>query len=429
MTERLTLAIAGLGTVGAETVRLLAAHRDLYAARSGAMLDVTCVSARDRTKDRGVALDSYDWQDDPVACADKADIVVELMGGDSGPAYDLVKAALTNGKSVVTANKALIAKHGAELAELAEKHGAILRFEAAVAGGIPIIDAITHGLSANRFTSLAGILNGTANYILTTMDKEGRDFDDVLAEAQAKGYAEADPTFDIDGIDAAHKLAILTSLAFGCTPDFAAIHIEGIRSITRRDSAYAKELGYVVKLLGITEQTADSGIRQRVHPCLVAADSPIARIDGAFNAVQCFGNAIGRVLLEGPGAGAGPTASAVISDILQVARGNRTPAFMQPATACKAATPASMDSLQTRYYLRLSVLDQPGVLAEITRIFAEHGISVQSLIQHDADANRPADIVMTTHETQESSMQQAVQTIARMQAICDQPQLIRIEPV
>jgi homoserine dehydrogenase len=427
MTE-LTIAVAGLGTVGAETVAILQRHAGMLAKRCGKELKLVAVSARSKGRDRGVDLSAYRWCDDPVACADEADLIVELMGGDSGPAYDLVKTALLAGKSVVTANKALIAKHGAQLAQIAEDKGGILRFEAAVAGGIPVIDAISHGLSANRFSRIAGILNGTANYILTTMDKEGRDFDDVLKEAQDKGYAEADPGFDIDGVDAAHKLAILTSLAFGVKPDFDAIHLEGIRHITRRDSAYAAELGYVVKLLGITEET-DEGIRQRVHPCLVAKNSPVARIDGAFNAVQCEGDAVGRVLLEGPGAGAGPTASAVVSDILQVARGNALPPFIVPVAECKSGQSTGMDSLISRYYLRLSVLDQPGVLAQITSVFAEEAISVQALIQHDAAAGTPADIVMTTHDTSEAAMQRAVKAITAMQAVCAEPQLIRIETV
>lgn len=427
MSAPLRIAVAGLGTVGAGALKLLEDNAELLQSRCGRSIEVVAVSARDASKDRGVDLSGVRWEQDPLALLESdAEVIVELMGGSEGAARGLVEGALARGKHVVTANKALVAHHGIALAQLAEKHHAVLAFEAAVAGGIPIIQTLRDGLGANRFTCIAGILNGTCNYILTTMQKQGRDFDDVLQEAQALGYAEADPSFDVDGIDAAHKLSILTSLAYGVPVDIHAIHIEGIRSISAADIAHARELGYRIKLLGIAQMTA-GGVLQRVHPCLVRESAPIAAIDGAFNAIHLEGNAVGRVLLEGAGAGAGPTASSVVADIVQIARGAHYYPFTVKSDALVQASPAAIADMTSRYYLRLSVKDEPGVLADITAIFGKAGISVQSLIQHDHTPDTPARIVITTHDTKESAMQQALQQIAALATVLESPQMIRME--
>ncbi len=326
MIRPLSVAVAGLGTVGAGVLAVLRDNADIVTARAGRPIAVTAVSARDRTRDRGIDVGGLRWYDDPVALAADpgVDVVVEVIGGSEGPARQLVEAALEAGKPVVTANKALLAVHGAELAAIAERAGVALAFEAAVAGGIPAIKAVREGLAANRIGRIAGILNGTCNYILTVMRERGREFSEVLADAQKLGYAEADPSFDVDGIDAAHKLAILAALAFGRPVAFDAVHVEGIRRVSALDIAFAGELGYRIKLLGIARRT-EHGIEARVHPCMVPQASPIARVDGVFNAVVAEGDFVGRVMLEGRGAGAGPTASAVVADLIDIARGPRDP--------------------------------------------------------------------------------------------------------
>lgn len=428
MSAPLRIGIAGLGTVGAGTVKLLHENAAQIAARCGRPLQLVAVSARDASRVRDCDVRGLRWENDPLALANAPDIdlVAELIGGSEGVAHALVLQALTNGKLVVTANKALMARHGVALSKLAQTHNAVLAFEAAVAGGVPVIDVLRHGLSANRYHRLAGILNGTCNYILSTMLSQGREFDDVLKEAQALGYAEADPTFDVGGIDAAHKLAILTSLAFGTQVNMDAVHTEGITQVTRRDMHYAGELGYVIKLLGIAEQLP-TGILQRVHPCLVPSSAPMAVIGGAFNAVQLDCSAAGRILLEGAGAGAGPTASAVVSDMVQLARGVRYHPFTLPTELLAPLQPAQMGELLRCHYLRVQCEDKPGVLADITSIFAREHISVQSLIQHTHEADAPAEIVITTHETREASMQQALKQIAALPAVLTPPYRIRIE--
>lgn len=429
MSNPYKLAIAGLGTVGTGALSLLQEQAELLAARCARPLSVVAVSARSRDKDRGVDLTGIPWADDPLDLLETdADLIVELIGGSEGAAKDLIEGALAKGKSVVTANKALIAHHGHALAALALKHNATLRFEAAVAGAIPVIDVMQYGASANRFTRVAGILNGTANYILSTMQQEEREFDAVLKEAQAKGYAEADPSFDIDGIDTAHKLAILTALAHGTQPNIDAVHTEGIRHITQRDILYAGRLGYVIKLLGLSEMH-DYGILQRVHPCMVPADAPIAQIHGAFNAVQLDGHASGRILLEAQGAGAGPTASAVVSDIVQIARGSTLPAFTVPANQLLPLTQAHLSQIESSYYLRLTVRDEPGVLNEITACFARESISVKTLLQPEHTTNTPAHIVLTTHVTTEAAMQKALAAIAGLDSVIKTPQMIRIQAI
>lgn len=429
MSQTLRIGIAGLGTVGAGTLNLLRENAEMIAARAGATLQVVAVSMRDPSKKRDVALDGIRVVSDAatLADADDIDIIVEVIGGQEGIAKTLIERAIANGKHVVTANKALIAHHGHALAQAAEARGVVLAFEAAVAGGIPIIAALRSGLAANRITRVAGILNGTCNYILTTMASEGRDFDDVLADAQKLGYAEADPSFDVDGIDAAHKTAILASLAFGTRPDFARMHIEGIRRITLRDIEYAASFGYTVKLLGIASMEGGK-LLQRVHPCLVPNGSPLAVIPGSFNAVQVEGNAVGRVVFEGRGAGAGPTASAVVADLIAIARGDRYAPFNVKADALHVAEPAALEAHAGCYYLRLSLKDEPGVLAEFTRAFAEQAISVHSITQRAVIAGHSAQVIVITHDTSEAAVKRAADTIAKLPVSVEPPVVLRIEP-
>jgi homoserine dehydrogenase len=428
MTRPLAIGVAGLGTVGAGVLKLLRDNAGLIAARAGRPIAVTAVAARDRGRDRGVPLDGLRWYEDPVALAADGtlDVVVELIGGSDGPAKALVEAALAAGKPVVTANKALLALHGASLAEQAEATQVALAFEAAVAGGIPAIKGLREGLAANRISRVTGILNGTCNYILTCMRDQGREFADVLAEAQKLGYAEADPSFDIDGIDAAHKLAILAALAFGRPVDFSAVHVEGIRNVTALDIRLAEELGYRIKLLGIAEAT-DGGVSTRVHPCMVPVSHPIAVVDGVYNAVVAEGDFVGRVVLEGRGAGAGPTASAVVADLIDIARNRATPVW-GAGTAALAQIPAvPMDRHHGAYYLRLMVLDRPGVVAEITGVLRDHAISLESMIQRGRAPGEAVPIVLTTHICQEAAMRGALARIAALDSVLEPPASIRIE--
>jgi homoserine dehydrogenase len=426
----LRIGIAGLGTVGGGLVRLLNEQRDALALRGGRELKIVAVSARDRHRQRGIDLNGATWHDDPVALArgNDVDVVVELIGGSDGVARHVVETAIAAGKPVVTANKALLAHHGTALAIAAEKSGVALGYEAAVAGGIPIIKALREGLVGNRITRLYGILNGTCNYILSTMRESGRDFADVLAEAQAHGYAEADPSFDIDGVDAAHKLAILTSVAFGCPVNFAGVHVEGIRHITAIDIAYAAELGYRIKLLGLARQT-EHGIEQRVHPCMVPMEAPIAHVEGVFNAVVAEGDFVGKTLFQGRGAGAGPTASAVVADLVDIARGGRLPVFSVPASRLAKLPAAPMERHTGAYYVRLMVLDQPGVIAGVAAALRDEQVSMESMLQrgrsHDPGAAVP--VVLTTHETEEAAMVRAVARIAKLDTIVEKPCVIRVE--
>jgi homoserine dehydrogenase len=428
MTRPLSVAVAGLGTVGAGVLKLLRDNADIVAARAGRPIAVTAVSARDRTKDRGVPISGLRWYEDPVAlAADPAvDVIVELIGGSEGPAKALVEAAIAAGKPVVTANKALLAVHGAELAAAAEARGVPLAFEAAVAGGIPVIKAIREGLAGNRISRIAGILNGTCNYILTQMRERGREFAEVLADAQKLGYAEADPSFDIDGIDAAHKLAILAALAFGRPVAFDAVYVEGIRRISALDIGFATELGYRIKLLGIASQT-EAGIETRVHPCMVPQSAPIARVDGVFNAVVAEGDFVGRVMLEGRGAGAGPTASAVVADLIDVARNRTTPVWGAAAEALSAAPSVPMSAHFGPYYIRLMVVDRPGVIADVTAALRDHGISLESMLQRGRSPGEAVPVVLVTHETKESAMREAVARIAALDTVMEEPTLIRID--
>jgi homoserine dehydrogenase len=430
MTRPLSIGVAGLGTVGAGVRKLLSDNADIVAARAGRPIVVTAVSARDRSRSRGVPLGALRWYDDPALLATDphVDVVVELIGGSDGPARSLVEASLRAGKPVVTANKALLAVHGAAIAELAEAQGVALGFEAAVAGGIPAIKALREGLAGNRIGRVAGILNGTCNYILTTMREQKREFAEVLAEAQRLGYAEADPAFDIDGIDAAHKLAILAALAFGRPVDFGAVHVEGIRDVTALDIALAEELGYRIKLLGIARRT-EAGISTRVHPCMVPAAAPIARVDGVFNAVVAEGDFVGTVMLEGRGAGAGPTASAVVADLIDLARGRHTPVWGAASGALEAAPTVPMDRHAGCYYLRLMVLDRPGVIADVTGVLRDHAISLEAMLQRGRAPGEAVPVVLTTHDCEEASMRAALTRIAALDAVLERPALIRIEPL
>ncbi|MSP03971.1 MAG: homoserine dehydrogenase [Acetobacteraceae bacterium] len=429
MSRPLSVAVAGLGTVGGGVVKLLRTNADIIAARAGRPIAVTAVSARDRSRDRGFSLGGLRWHDDPVAIASDpdVDVVVEVMGGSEGRARALIEAALKAGKPVVTANKALLAVHGAELAALAEAQNVPLAFEAAVAGGIPAIKALREGLAANHISRVAGILNGTCNYILTVMREHGREFSEVLADAQKLGYAEADPSFDVDGIDAAHKLSILAALAFGRPVAFKDVYVEGIRGVSALDIAFANELGYRIKLLGIARQT-EAGIEARVHPCMVPQTAPIARVDGVFNAVVAEGNFVGRVMLEGRGAGEGPTASAIVADLIDIARGRNTPVWGAASDALSHAPSVPMDAHQGCYYLRLMVVDRPGVIADVTAVLRDLGISLESMLQHGRSPGEAVPVVLVTHETGEAAMREALARIATLGAVMEAPSMIRIEP-
>ena len=424
----LRIGIAGLGTVGAGTLKVLRANAELLALRAGRELKPVAVSARARGKNRGVSLDGLRWYDDPLELAvdPEIDVVAELIGGADGVARGLCELALRNGKHVVTANKALLAHHGAALARAAETAGRALAFEAAVAGGIPIIKALREGLAANRINQLYGILNGTCNYILTQMRTEGREFGAVLTEAQKLGYAEADPSFDVDGVDAGHKLAILAAAAFGGEVDFGAVSLEGIRHVTLTDIRLAEELGYRIKLLGIARRT-ELGIEQRVHPCMVPLTTPIASVDGVYNAVVVEGDSVGTAVFEGRGAGEGPTASAVIADLMDIARGHRIPAFGVPAARLAKLPRAPLAKRKGPCYVRLMVVDRPGIFAAVAASLRDHEISMESVLQRGRAPGAVVPVVMTLHEATEAALQQALAEIARHDGIVEPPRMIRIE--
>ncbi len=428
MSEPLNIAVAGLGTVGAGTLGLIADQGDLLARRCGRPIRVVAVSARDRGRDRGVDLSGYQWHDDPVAMCGAAnvDVVVELIGGSDGVAKAVLEAAIGAGRSVVTANKALLAHHGTALALAAEAKGVCLNYEAAVAGGIPIIKALREGLAANDIKRIYGILNGTCNYILSTMRESGREFTDVLADAQKLGYAEADPSFDVDGVDAAHKLAILTALAYGCEVNFAGVYSEGIGRVSALDIQFADQLGYRIKLLGIGRLT-EFGVEQRVHPCLVPLSAPIAHVEGVFNAVVAECDFAGTTVYEGQGAGAGPTASAVVADLMDIARGQSVPTFAVPATALRKIEAAPMERHRGANYIRLMVVDQPGVIADITAAFRDARISLESMLQRGRAPGETVPIVLVTHETEEAAMTSALAKIEKLETVLEPPCMIRIE--
>ena len=423
MAEPLRIALAGLGTVGCGVIRLLEANGELIARRAGRPIEIVAICARDRTKDRGFDLARYPWEDDMALLAERGDVdvVVELVGGADGPALALARRTLAAHKGLVTANKAMIAHHGMELAEAAEVAGVPLKFEAAVAGGIPVIKGLREGAAANRVSRIYGILNGTCNYILSTMERTGRDFAEVLKDAQDLGYAEADPAFDIEGVDAAHKLAILAAIAFGSRIDFDAIAISGIARIRAADIAQAASLGYVIRLIGLAD-CEDHGLFQRVQPCLVPREHPLASVDGATNAVVVEGNFAGRLLFQGAGAGDGPTASAVVADLIDIARGDTGLPFSVPVSAMEALVPADSGHRRGRDYLRFTVADRPGVLAEITAAMRDAGVSIESLIQQ----GRPEEggevlVAMVTHEGPESGVVQALKLLQGSASLTEPP--------
>ena len=435
MSQSLRVGIAGLGTVGASVIRLLDRQSAALASRTGRSIVVTAVSARDRARERGIDQSGYSWFDDPVALAKspEIDLFVELMGGSEGPARAAVEAALTAGKSVVTANKALLAAHGMELAKLAESKHVALAFEASVAGGIPIVKTLREGLAGNQIVRVYGILNGTCNYILSRMEREGLSFEECLAEAQRLGYAEADPTFDIGGFDTAHKLAILTSLAFGTAVDAQAIHVEGIQSITLADLKSADELGYRIKLLGVSQRTA-RGIEQRVHPTMVPKSSAIAAVMDVTNAVTIDADAVKELTLVGPGAGGEATASAVVADIADIAKGIRSAPFGLPVASLDPAPRLPMQRHEGGYYIRLSVHDRPGAAAAIATRMAERQISLESIMQRSRPAQRGevsasgvVPVVLITYATSETTIREALEAVVKDGYIAERPQVIRIE--
>lgn len=435
----LRIAIAGLGTVGVGVIRLLEANRDLIAARAGRTIEVSAVSARDRGKDRGVDISPLAWEDDMTALGarDDVDVVVELVGGSDGPALALSRAALGAGKGLVTANKAMVAHHGLELAEAAESAGAALKFEAAVAGGIPVVKGLREGASANALSKVYGILNGTCNYILSEMEATGADFAETLKEAQALGYAEADPTFDIEGIDAAHKLAILAAIGFGAKVDFASVQTTGIVEVRAADIAQADALGFVIRLIAEADMQDEADgpkLLQRVRPCLVAKGHPLAAVDGPTNAVVAEGNFSGRLLFQGAGAGDGPTASAVVADLVDIARslaggGEAGAPFSIPVSQLAPLGPAQPGTRTARAYLRFTVNDRPGVLAEITAAMRDADVSIESLIQQGRTKGGAEVLVaMVTHEAPEGNVAKALELLDGSDSLTGAPLVLPILP-
>ena len=416
----LKIAIAGLGVVGGEVARQLMHRQQQLALASGRALQLVAVSARSATADRGFSIDQIDWHDNAIELAgrDDVDVIIEMIGGSEGVALDLTRAALKNGKHVITANKAMIAHHGAELASLAEDHNCYLLFESAVAGGIPAVKTLREGLAGNDMSRIAGILNGTCNYILTTMEQTGEDFADVLADAQRLGYAEAEPSFDVDGIDAAHKLTILAAIAFGQKPDFAAASIHGIREVSAVDFAFANQLGFRIKLVGV----AAPGQVPRMQTCLLPLISQLAKVNGVLNAVEFYGDPVGSVIAIGPGAGGGATASAVLSDIIDIAHDRGGMPFGRPvAQLVDSADQVGAAMADMPFYVRLMVVDEPGVLAGVTGILQNHKISVESLIQQGRAPGDVVALVMTTHETAENTLAKALDEMASLPSVKAKP--------
>ena len=432
MADTLKVGVAGLGTVGSALVGMIAQQRDALAARCGRRIEVVAVTARSKSKKRSVNLRNMTWHADPVALArdPQIDVFVELIGGGGNPAKAAIEAALASGKSVVTANKALLAKHGVALAAKAEASHVAINFEAAVGGAIPIVKTLREGLAGNSLARVYGILNGTCNYILTRMEQEGLSFADCLKDAQRLGYAEADPTFDVEGYDTAQKLSILASLAFGTKVDESAVYVEGISSIAPADLAAAEELGYRVKLLGVALKT-DKGIEQRVHPTMVRKDSAIAQVMGVTNAVTIDADGINPLTLVGPGAGGMATASAVLSDIADIARGVRAAPFGRPTAKLTAVKKAPMQRHEGGYYIRLLARDRPGTAATIAKRLAEQKISLESIVQRHAkgvdDGSGSVPVILITYATSEDAMRKALAAVGRDRVISGRPQVIRIE--
>ena len=428
MTTPLRLGIAGLGTVGVGIVKIVQQHGQLLEARAGRPIVITAVSARSKTKNRGVDLSGYAWEDDPVQLAKRSDIdvFIEVMGGSEGPAKNATEAAIAAGHDVVTANKALLAIHGQALAEAAEEAGRVIRFEAAVAGGIPVIKALTEGLAGNEITRVMGVMNGSCNYILTRMEDAGLPYEAVFDEANQLGYLEADPELDVGGIDAAHKLALLASIAFGTQVNFDAVVLEGIGSVTIEDIHQAADMGYKIKLLGVAQMTG-RGLEQRMTPCLVPDTSPLGQLQGGTNMVVLEGDSVGQIVLRGAGAGMGPTASAVMGDVMDIARGVRMPTFGQPAKGLRKMRAATA-AVSAPYYLRLQLLDKPGALAKVAAVLGDAGISIDRMRQYDHN-DTSAPVLIVTHKTTKSALDEALAAFEHTAVVTGTPVAIRIEAV
>ena len=420
MSQPLRLGIAGLGTVGMGVVKIVRQQAALLSARTGRDITISAVSARSKDKDRGISLSDYAWETDPVALAKRDDV-----DGEDGPAKDATEAALAAGKHVITANKAMLAMHGQALAEQAEAAQRSLRFEAAVAGGIPVIKVLTEGLAGNGITRVMGVMNGSCNYILTRMETAGLSYQDVFAEADGLGYLEADPQLDVGGIDAAHKLAILSSIAFGTRVDFAGIELEGIERISIEDIRAAADMGFKIKLLGVAQKTG-RGLEQRMQPCLVPDTSPLGQLQGGTNMIVLEGDAVEQIVLRGPGAGAGPTASAVMSDVCDIARGLSLPVFGQPATTLEAAKPA-LSVLPAPYYLRMGLVDKPGALAKVAAALGEAGVSIERMRQYGHADLEAAQVLIVTHKTTRASLDVAIEAMEGTGVLAQAPVALRIE--
>ena len=428
MPKPLRLGIAGLGTVGVGVVRIIQRHAALLERRAGRPIVISAVSARAKAKDRGVSLADYAWEDDPVALArrDDVDVLVEVIGGADGPARDATEAAIAAGKDVVTANKALLAHHGQALAEAAEARGHVIRFEAAVAGGIPVVKALTEGLAGNEIRRVMGVMNGTCNYILTRMEASGLPYAEVFEEARALGYLEADPNLDVGGIDAGHKLSLLAAIAFGTKVAFDAVELEGIGRISIDDIRRAADMGFRIKLLGVAQMTG-RGLEQRMSPCLVPADSPLGQLQGGTNMVVLEGDSVGQIVLRGAGAGQGPTASAVMADVIEIARGTRLSTFGQPANMLADPVPAKA-SAPAPHYLRMHLADKPGALAKVATVLGEEGISIDRMRQYGhADATAP--VLIVTHKCTRDAVTHALSRLPATGVVLGEPVAIRIETV
>ena len=428
MTTPLRLGIAGLGTVGVGIVRIVQKHAALLELRAGRPVQIIAVSARSKTKNRDVDLSDYTWEDDPVALAkrDDIDVFIEVMGGHEGPAKDATEAAIASGKDVVSANKALLAIHGQAIAEAAENAGRVVRFEAAVAGGIPVVKSLTEGLAGNEITRVMGVMNGSCNYILTRMEDAGLSYEAVFDEAKQLGFLEADPELDVGGIDAAHKLALLASIAFGTQVDFDAVELEGIGSVTIEDIHQAADMGYKIKLLGVAQMTG-RGLEQRMSPCLVPDTSPLGQLSGGTNMVVLEGDAVSQIVLRGPGAGEGPTASAVMGDVMDIARGMRISTFGQPANTLRKAR-AARAAVAAPYYLRMQLMDKPGALAKVARALGEAGISIDRMRQYGHD-DTAAPVLIVTHKTTRTALDSALAEFKSTGVVTGDPVAIRIEAV
>ncbi len=429
MATPLRLGLAGLGTVGIGVVKIVQRHADLIAARAGRPIVITAVSARDRTKNRDADLSGYAWETDPVALArrDDVDVLIEVMGGHDGPAKAATEAAIATGKDVVTANKALLAHHGHALALAAETAGRVIRFEAAVAGGIPVIKALTEGLAGNQIRRVMGVMNGTCNYILTRMQSAGLPYDVVFEEARQLGYLEADPNLDVGGIDAGHKLSLLAAIAFGTRVSFDDVALEGIGAVSIDDIRHAADMGYRIKLLGVAQMTG-RGLEQRMTPCLVPESHPLGQLQGGTNMVVIEGDSVGQIVLRGPGAGEGPTASAVMGDVMDIARGVRLPTFGQPAAGLAIPVAAST-SAPAPYYLRMTLVDKPGALAKIATVLGAAGISIDRMRQYGHEGATEAPVLIVTHKATRDDIAHAISGFAATGVMAGAPVAIRIEEV